>query len=415
MKESTRVLVALGLGLGGGAAVAASGSGALLSAANAVAPIGQLWINAIRMTVIPLVVSLLITGIASAADLRSVGRLGGRTLLTFGAMIAGLAAIVIPVTALGFRLLPDGARPPLPPGAEEAARQLAADPAPPALIEWVVSLIPTNPIAAAASGTMVPLIVFALLLGLAITRTPEASRETLSSFFRALADAMLVLVRWIVAVAPVGIFCLVFPLAARGGLATAGAVGFYVVAYSIGCVVSVLLLYPVVAALGGISMKRFARAALPPQLIAFSTSSSVASLPALVAAAERDLGLTKRTAGFVLPLAVSLFKLAAPVSWTFGALFIAWLYGVPLGIVELATIGFAAVFLAFASPGVPRGAFLMLTPLFLAIGLPAEGIGILIAVDAIPDIFATVLNVTGDLAAAVIVDRRSAGDPFDGA
>src|SRR5690606_24499704 len=102
-----------------------------------------------------------ITGIASAADLRSVGRLGGRTLLTFGAMIAGLAAIVIPVTALGFRLLPDGARPPLPPGAEEAARQLAADPAPPALIEWVVSLIPTNPIAAAASGTMVPLIVFA--------------------------------------------------------------------------------------------------------------------------------------------------------------------------------------------------------------------------------------------------------------
>ena len=112
--------------------------------------------------------------------------------------------------------------------------------------------------------------------------------------------------------------------------------------------------------------------------------------------------------GFVLPLAVSTFKFAAPVSWTFGALFVAWFYHVDLHAVQYATIAFASILLGFAAPGVPRGAFLMLAPLFLAIGLPVEGIGILIAVDAIPDLFATVLNATGDLAAAALVARYSA-------
>ena len=152
-------------------------------------------------------------------------------------------------------------------------------------------------------------------------------------------------------------------------------------------------------------MRRFARAALPAQLIAFSSSSSIASLPALVESAERGLGLPARVTGFVLPLAVSTFKIAAPLSWTVGALFVGWFYGIPLHATAIATIAIAAVFLSFAVPGIPRGAFIMLTPLFLAIGLPVEGIGILIAVDAIPDTFSTVLNVTGDLAAAALVAR----------
>jgi proton glutamate symport protein len=409
MKESTRVLAALGVAIGGGALIAASGSKALLDAADALTPIGTLWVNAIRMTVIPLVVSLLVTGIASATDVGAIGRLGGRTILVFGLLLAATAAIVVPLAPSLFALLPfpstAGAKPALPAGAAEAASQLSGGGQNASFSAWLTSLIPSNPIGAAANGAMVPLILFTLILAIAIARSPESTRAPLVGFARALGDAMLLVVRWVVLVAPIGVFALVLPLAAHLGGAVAGAIGVYIAAYSLASVAVILLIYPVVAVFGRIFVGRFARAALPAQLIAFSSSSSIASLPALIESGERGLDLPPRVTGFVLPFAVSTFKIAAPVSWTIGALFVGWFYGIPLHARELATVAFAAVFLAFAAPGVPRGAFIMLTPLFLAIGLPAEGIGILIAVDALPDTFATALNVTGDLAAAVLVAR----------
>ncbi|PYP41581.1 MAG: dicarboxylate/amino acid:cation symporter [Gemmatimonadetes bacterium] len=310
-----------------------------------------------------------------------------------------------------FTLLPGGAaRPPLPAGAAEAAGELASGGAAPDFGTWLTSLIPTNPVAAAANGAMLPLVLFTLLLALAIARSGGATRDTLLGFFRALSEAMLVMVRWVVAVAPIGVFALVLPLAARSGAGVVGGVGFYILVYSLASLVVILLLYPATAIAGGIPVRRFARAVLPAQLVAFASSSSIASLPALVEGAERGLEMPERVSGFVLPFAASTFKIAAPVSWTIGALFVGWFYGVPLHARELATVAFAAVFLSFVGPGVPRGAWLLLTPLFLAIGLPAEGIGILIAVDAIPDLFATVLNVTGDLSAAAIVARGAGAD-----
>lgn len=408
MKESTRVLVALGAAIAGGIAIAASASEALLRAADVLAPIGTLWVNAIRMTVIPLVASLLITGVASATDVKSIGRLGGRTLVVFILLLVGTALVIMPLAPAVFSLLPQdpGSRPPLPAGAEEAARQLAGGQAQ-TFSAWLSSLIPANPIAAAANGEMVSFILFVLLLAVAIARTAPAARNTLVGFFQAFGEAMLTLVRGVVLFAPIGVFCLVLPLAARAGATLAGAIGFYIVVYSLGCILVTLLLYPVVALVARIPMRRFGRAVLPAQMVAFSTSSSIASLPAQVEGAERVLGLPDRVTGFVLPVAVSMFKLASPVSWTIGALFVGWFYGIPLHLQQLATIAFAAVFLAFAAPGIPRGAFIMLTPLFIAIGLPPEGIGILIAVDALPDTFSTVLNATGDLAAAALVAGRN--------
>ena len=413
MKESTRVLVALAAAIGGGALVAASGSKALIDAADALAPLGTMWVSAIRMTVIPLVVSLLITGVASATDVGAIGRLGGRTLLVFVLLLAVVAAIVVPLAPTLFAMLPlpstAGARPTLPAGAADAASQLSAAQTQ-TFSAWLTSLIPSNPIAAAANGAMVPLIVFTLILAVAIARSPDSTRVPLVTLAGALGDAMLRVVRWVVLLAPIGVFALVLPIAVHLGGSVAGAIGVYILAYSLASVAVILITYPIVGLFGGIPIGRFARAVLPSQLIAFSSSSSIASLPALIESGERGLALPPRVTGFVLPLAVSTFKLAAPVSWTIGALFVGWFYGIPLHARELATVAFAAVFLAFAAPGVPRGAFIMLTPLFLAIGLPAEGIGILIAVDALPDTFATVLNVTGDLAAAALVanvDRRS--------
>ena len=407
MKEGTRVLVALGSAIAAGALIGASGNTSLVHAADAIAPIGTVWVNGIRMTVIPLVVALLVTGVASASDVRAIGRLGGRTLLVFWAMLISIATLVIPLAAFLLTLVPPnvGGRPQLPPGAAEAAGQIASGGQTQTLAAWLTSLIPTNVVAAAANGAMVPLILFTLLFALAVARSSPASRSALLGVSGALSEAMLTMVRWIVALAPIGVFALVLPLAAHAGGTLAGAIGSYIAAYSVGCVAVILLLYPIVALFGRVPVRAFARAALPPQLIAFSSSSSIASLPALVESAEVELRLPTSVTGFVLPLAVSTFKIAGPVSWTMGALFVSWFYGVPLHARELATVAFSTVFLTFGVPGIPRGAFIMLTPLFSAIGLPVEGIGILIAVDALPDLFATTLNVTGDLAAATIIAR----------
>lgn len=405
MKESTRVLVALGVAIVGGALIGASGNLTLVQAADSIAPVGTLWVNAIRMTVIPLVVSLLITGVAGASDVKSIGRLGKRTLVVFFGLLILISAIVIPVASLVFKLLPSGggAKPTLPAGAAEAAGELVAGGQTQTVAAWLTSLIPTNPIAAAANGAMLQLVLFALLLAVAISQIPASSRNALLGFFRAMGEAMLVLVRWVIMLAPIGVFALVLPLTVHVGASVVGAIGFYIAVYSALSVATIVLLYPVVAMFSAIGVRQFARAALPAQLIALSSSSSIATLPALVESAETGLGLPKQVTGFVLPLAVSTFKIAGPVSWSVGALFVGWFYGVPLHARELFTIAFAAVFLAFGVPGVPRGAFIMLAPLFLSMGLPVEGIGILIAVDAIPDTFATALNVTGDLAATAIV------------
>jgi Na+/H+-dicarboxylate symporter len=404
LKESTRVLVALALAIGSGVAIAASGITTLVRAADFMTPIGALWVNAIRMTVIPLVVSLLVVGVASASDVKSIGRIGGRTVLIFLLLLVGTAIVVMPLAPMLFRMLPQQASGrQLPAGAAAAAAEIATGGKRQTFSGWLTSLLPSNPIAAAARDEMIPLILFTLLLALAIACSPGPTRETLTGFFGAFSEAMLTLVRWVILLAPIGVFALVLPMAAHAGAAIAGAIGFYILAYSILCILVTLLLYVVVALATQVPMRRFARSALPAQLIAFSSSSSIASLPALIESAEKRLTLPEQVTGFVLPLAVSTFHIAGPVAWSVGALFVGSFYGIPLHVGSLAAITFAAVFLGFVGPGIPRGAFIMLTPLFLAIGLPAEGIGILIAVDAIPDTFATVLNTTGDLAAATLV------------
>jgi Na+/H+-dicarboxylate symporter len=407
MSEGTRVLVGLGVGLGAGLAIAASHDPALLRAADWVTPVGTLWVNAIRMTVIPLVVSLVVTGVASASNVGSLGRIGRRTIRGFVAMLSVAMMLALPLGIAVFSWMSRiiTVRPGLPPGAAEAAVSLGTSATPVNFTSWLLSLIPTNPVAAAANGAMLPLVIFTVLFALAVAHSPADGRDALLRFFRGVGDAMQVLVRWVLWFAPIGIFALMLPLGAHGGAGFVGAVGFYIAAYSLASILFVLLLYPALALFARLPMREFAPAALPGQLIAFSSSSSIASLPALVRGADERIKLPKDVTAFVLPLAISMFKFAGPVSWTFGTLFVAWFYNIALGPSAYFTIAFAAIFLAFAAPGVPRGAFLMLAPMFLYIGLPVEGIGILIAVDAIPDLFATVLNATGDLAAVVFVAR----------
>jgi Na+/H+-dicarboxylate symporter len=276
----------------------------------------------------------------------------------------------------------------------------------------LTSLVPSNPIGAAVDGAMLPLIVFSMLFGLALVSLPEARRLSVVTLFRGVADAMLVLVRWLLVVAPIGVFALTLPLVARLGLAAIGALAAYVVLISIMTVLfSVCIVYPAAAFGGGVSIGRFARAALPPQAVAFSSRSSLAALPALIESANTRLGLPEEVTGFLLPLATVVFRVGGVLGVTTGAVFIARLYGITISPQQLATVVATGVVTSFSIPGIPGGSIVAMAPVLASIGLPIQGLGILLGVDTIPDMFRTTANVTGQLAAAVIVGRRSTTEP----
>jgi Na+/H+-dicarboxylate symporter len=403
MSLTARVLSALIAGLVIGVAVSLLETPWMFAAVAAVEPIGALWVNAIRMTVIPLVVSLLVTGIASASG-ASAGRIGGRAFIWFVVLVAGGAIF----TAF--------AAPPLLSLAnfDTAAFAGLRESAPatevvlPPFRNWIVGLIPPNPVKAAADGAMLPLIVFSCLLALALIRLDVERRQVLVGFFDAIAGAMMVIVGWVLATAPIGVFFLVLPLAANTGVQLVGAFGFFLLVACGLVSVALLALYPVAVVFGGVSLRQFARACAPAQAVAFSTRSSLASLPAMLDSAKRELGLPEQVSSLVLPGAVAVFKYASPVARATGTIFVAHLYGIDLGFVGIATITAAIAGLSFYSPGVPSGGLFVMTPIFVALNLPVEGIGLLIALDLIPDMFITTANVTADLAVATVLGRGEA-------
>jgi proton glutamate symport protein len=395
-------LAALAAGLAAGIAISASRSALLLALAAMIEPFGTLWVNAIRMTLIPLVCSLLVTSVASFSDVRSLGRLGMSTLALFAALLAVVAVFsAIAAPPLLERMYIDA-------GAASALRaHTAAATAPselPTLRGFVVSLVPTNPVKAAVDGAMLPLIVFTLLFAVATMRLPDESRAQITDFFQAVGQAMLTIVRWILRLTPLGVFALAVDMGSALGFTAVRAVGYYVGVLCGLVLIATLALYPTVSLVSRISMKRFAEACAPAQAVAIGTRSSLASLPALIEGARRVLGDRPGITGFVLPLAVSTFKLNTPIADLVGPLFLAHLYGIELTAMQVVTMTAVTVAMSFSNPGIPSGGLFVVTaPVMLSVGLPIEGIGLLIAADAIPDIFNTFINVTGDMAVATIL------------
>lgn len=409
LSATTQVLAALVIGLVIGIAAALSHDPRMIAAAEWIEPVGVIWVNAIRMTVIPLVVSLLVTGIAERSG-EGVGHLGARSFAVFLGLlgVASVYSLLVVTWSMHWLVIDPATSATLRASVSAtAAETTSAISSAPGFREWLIALVPTNPIQAAVQGSLLPLIVFTLLFALALSRLkPEASAPVLR-VFRALADALLVLVRWIIVLAPIGVFALIVPTAARLGASAVGALGYYLVAVLLLSIGLILLLYPVVAIVTGTPMARFARAVLPGQAVAFGTSSSLAALPALIEGADRVLGMPASVRGFALPLAASTFKIASPVSKVAGALFLARLYGVDIGITQVLTLVVVSVLLSVSTPGVPHSWLIVLAPMLAAAGIPPEGVGLLMAVDVIPDMIFTTLNATGYMAAATIVAGRS--------
>lgn len=390
-----RILFSLVAGLLLGAALA---SHPIMVRVLAVAdPLGGMWLDALRMTIVPLVFSLLVVGVASAAGTAAAGGTAARALGLFALLLVGSATFAaLSVTGV-LALWPAPAEAVA--GLREAAgRSTEKLPEFPAMGAWLRAFIPTNPIQAAAETSIAPMVVFALLFGLAVTRIKSELKTTLLQVFDGVVEAMLVLVHWVLLLAPIGVFALAIVVGAKAGFGAAGALGHYILLLSGVCIAVGLLSY-LIALLAGVSLISFTRAVAPAQAVAFSTQSSIASLPAMVEGTQQ-LGIPEHIRALVLPLAVSLFRISSPAANLSVAIYCAHVYGVHLNpAVLIAGIAVAAV-ISLASVGLPGQITFFTTtgPICLVMGVPLDLLPILLAVETIPDIFRTVANVTADVA-----------------
>lgn len=410
MRSAIYVLAALAAGFVLGSLAAASSSPLVLRLVGIVEPLGTLWINAIRMTVVPLVVSVLITGVATGVGSRSLGRLGGRALVTFALLLvaAGVVALVIAPPLLD--------RIPLTPDVVERLRASASTAASstvtavqqmPGLTQRIVETVPANPIRAAADGAMLPLVVFTLVLALAVARLAPPLRDAIVGFFGGVSDAMLIIVGWVLAVAPIGVFALALSVATRTGIQAAGALLYYIVVLAVTMLIVTALLYVPAMVFGRVSLRRFALAVLPAQAVAVSSRSSLAALPAMLRETRDRLALPPIASSFVLPLAVSVLRINVPPRWVISAVFLGQLYGVEIGLASLVGVLITSVLISFSVPGIPSASLFMLAPVLVSLGLPPEGVGLLIAVDTVPDMFLTTANVTAHMTSTAIIARES--------
>ncbi len=406
---SVRVLVALVAGLLLGAVAAAYGGETIRRLIEGGESIGTLWLNALRMTVVPLLFSVLVVGVAGVADAASTGRLAARAMAWFLAfLLVGCAWTILfnhglyaawPVSEAGAAALRLGAPPPPP-------EVLAT----PSFGVFLKSLAPTNPIKSAAEDAILPLVVFAAFFGFAVTRLADARRRALTELFDSIAQAMVVIVRWVLWAAPVGVFALGLGVGLRAGVGAAGVIAHYIAAVSLAQIGITVLAYLAAVFVGRVPLGAWTRAVAPVQVTAFATQSSIACLPAMIEQSRDQLRIPDRVTGVVLPLAVSVFKLTSPVANLGVAIFVAQVYGIdPTPVQYLAAIVIALA-VSVASVGLPGQVsfFMSIGPICLALGLPLDLLPILIAVEVIPDIFRTVGNVTGDMAVTAIVGRREA-------
>jgi Na+/H+-dicarboxylate symporter len=395
--------IAVGLiaGLFVGLLAAASGPGAFMALALASAPVGAVFLNAIRMVVLPLVIAVIFAGVARLGDPRRLGKLTGTALAFFWgtlllAILAGMG-----VAWLGLGLAPQIALP------------AAAGPVTPVrtgVVDFLVSLIPANPFAAASSGALLPVIVFTALLAVAAGTLEAAPRERLIGLADATAAALVRLVGWILWAAPLGVFGLAAPITAQLGWAVVQSLAVFVVSVIAGLVLYLGVVFlPLLKFVAGIGPLRFLRATFGGASVAFSTTSTVAALPLALEDARQKLGVSAATADVVLPLAVSLYRPGSALFQGAALVFLARLYGVPVAPTALGGALLATFLVAVTVAPVPSSGVVTMAPALETMGIPLSGLAVLLGVDRIPDMFRSALNLLGQIAATVLVDRWVGG------
>ncbi|MDR3674935.1 MAG: dicarboxylate/amino acid:cation symporter [Acidobacteriota bacterium] len=371
-------------------------------------PAGQMWLRALIMVVIPLVFSRLSLGVAGLGDLRKLGRVGLKTMLFF-LMVTTLAAV------LGLTLvnlvrpgagLPAEARDRLVATYHSVQSPKDAAPRGEFGIQTLVNVVPRNPLGAASQGDMLGVIFFSLAFGVALAVLPPERTKVLVEALRGLGDVMIVIIDLVMTVAPYGVFALLFTVAARFGLDLLARLGLYIVTVVVGLAIFEFGVYPIlIKVFTGWSPWLFFRRAWTAILTGFSTSSSNATLPTTLEVCEESLGLPREVCGFVVPLGATMCMNGTALFEGVTVLFIAQVFGIHLNFSSQIVVMVTAILMSIGAAGVPSGGIQVLFLVLESVGIPGEGIAMVVGVDRLLDMCRVVVNVTGDMVAATYVAR----------
>ncbi len=394
-------LITLGLVLGllVGLGASMTGNEILQTIARESAPLGKLFINAIKMVVLPLVVAVIFASVAKLGDPAKLGKIGGKTLAFYWVTLIPAIVIGMGVMTMGLKFAPSVKVPDAEPTKIPELQSIT---------DFIVSLVPANPFAAAANGSLLPLIVFTALLAAATGTLAAEKRERMVTGAEDISEALIKMVWWILYLAPIGIFGLIAPATAKMGWGLLQSLTIFIICVFIGLLILMVFLFlPLNLFIAKMSPKKFLSGTLGAMSVAFSTTSTAAAIPVSLKESTENLGVSETTADLLIPLGASLYRPGSALFQGAAIVFLAHIFGVPIALGEAGAIIFATFLVSLTVAPVPSSSIVTMAPALQSIGVPATGLGILFGIDRIPDMMRSCVNVLGQITTAVLVDKSN--------
>lgn len=393
-------LIALGLllGLAVGLGAAATDNAILQAIARESAPLGKLFINAIKMIVIPLVVSVIFASIARLGDVKKLGKIGGLTLAFYWVTLIPAILLGMGVMAFGLRFIPNVDMPDV---------DAAPIPKLQSITDFIVSLIPPNPFAAAADGALLPLIVFTALFAAAAGTLPQAQRERMITAAEDVSDTLIKLVWWILYTAPIGIFGLIAPATAALGWGLVQSLGVFIICVFIALILFTgLVLLPALFLFAKMSPAKFLKGTIGAASVAFSTTSTAAAIPVSLEESTKKLGVSETVADLLIPLGASMYRPGSALFQGAAIIFLAHIFNVPIAVGAAGAVLFATFLVSLTVAPVPSSSVVTMAPALDTIGVPVSGLALVLGIDRIPDMMRSCVNVLGQIGTAVLLDKK---------
>ncbi|RKL67303.1 dicarboxylate/amino acid:cation symporter [Salipaludibacillus neizhouensis] len=372
-----------------------------------VSPLGDAFLRLIQFIIAPLILATLVVGVAGNGDLKKVGRIGGKTVVYY---LATSAIAISLGLGIGYLFAPgEGVDIPMENIDESAAETGQQN----SVIDTLLNIIPTNPFQSLVEGNILQIIFFAIFLGVGIAAVGKRAKPVLT-FFEGFSEVMFKITGFVIMLAPIGVFGLVAPIVGDHGLAILLPLLKVIIAVAVACIIHVVITYSIaVKTLGKMSPITFMKGIAPAAILAFSSASSAGTLPLTIKNTTENLGVSKGTSSFVLPLGATINMDGTAIYQGVAVLFIAQFYGIELSVMQLLSVVLIATLASIGTAGVPGAGLIMLSLVLTYIDLPLEGIALIAGIDRILDMFRTSVNVIGDASAAVIVDRTEPLDKED--